>query len=116
MPKAKRGSANYKAIGNGYQYEMVTVFSKENVAKLAGPVTFDGRVYPGYLDGGNVVFTSKKIDRNSYRVLFADRVNGDATQEFQYTVSSDDKTLTFSWLKGSPAKVVVRWVLVYERE
>src|SRR6516225_7666563 len=68
---------------------------------------FDGVVYPGTLDGHDLVFTAKKIDENSYNVLISDRVNGKATQVFHYTLSSDNKTLTFAWIKGSAEKPVV---------
>jgi hypothetical protein len=115
-PKAKRGRASYTPDGNGYKYESVTVLDNGQIAKLVGPVKFDGTVYPGSLEGRAIEFTSKKIDRNNYRVLIADGVSRKVTQEFQYTVSSDNKTLTFSWLKGSEGRLVVYWVLVYERE
>jgi hypothetical protein len=77
---------------------------------------FDGVVYPGTLDGHDLVFTAKKIDENSYNVLISDRVNGKATQVFHYTLSSDNKTLTFAWIKGSAEKPVVHWALLYDRE
>ena len=46
----------------------------------------------------------------------ADGVTRKVTQEFQYTVSSDNQILTFSWLKGSEGRLVVYWVLVYEKK
>ena len=33
-----------------------------------------------------------------------------------YTWSSDNKTLTFAWIKGSAEKPVVHWALLYDRE
>jgi hypothetical protein len=115
-PKAKRGRASYTPDGNGYKYESVTVLDDGKIARLAGPVKFDGTVYPGNLEGRSIEFTSKRIDRNSYRVLIADGITRKVTQEFQYTVSSDNKILTFSWIKSSEGRLVAYWVLVYERE
>ena len=115
-PMAKRGRASYTPDGNGYKYESETVLDNGRIARLAGPVKFDGTVYPGYLDDRNILFSAKKIDRSNYRLLIADPLTRKVTQEFQYTVSSDNKMLTFSWVKGREGRLVVYWVLVYERE
>ena len=71
---------------------------------------------PGWLDNRAVVFVSKRIDRNSYKELRADKRTGKITQVFQYSVSSDNNSLTFSWIEGGKDKQVVKWVLVYDKE
>jgi hypothetical protein len=115
-PKATSGSATYTQQLGGYQYESETVFGKGSVARLAGPVQFDGTVYPGTLDGHAIVFTSKQIDSNDYDTLIVDPQTRKVTQVFKYTVSPDKKILTISWIKGSPDKPIVYWILVYEKK
>jgi hypothetical protein len=115
-PKAKSGTATYTLRLGGYQYESKTVFGKGSIATLAGPVTFDGTAYPGKLEGNAIVFTSKKIDRNSYETLIGDPGTRKVTEMFKHAVSSDNKILTISWIKGVPDQPVVHWVLVYDRE
>jgi len=115
-PKAQSGSARYKAYGGGYQYDSETVFGKGDVVRLSAPVEFDGTAREGGLYDRKVVFVSKRIDENSYKVLIADWQTEKVTQVFQNTVSSDGKILTFTWIKGSQDKPVVQWVFVYDKE
>ncbi len=115
-PTAKRGSATYTPKSGAYTFECETVFDKGNFVRLAMPVTFDDSVYPGRLGNRGVVFTSKRIDSTSYRTLIADSYGAKATQMFQYVVSADGKTLTFTWINGGKDKAGVRWVWVYDKE
>jgi len=116
VPKALSGSARYKAYGGGYQNDSEIVFGKGVVGKLSLPVEFDGTAREGALDDRKIVFVSKRIDQNSYKVLIADRQTEKVTEVLQYTVSSDGKILTFTWIKGSQDKPVLHWVLVYDKE
>jgi hypothetical protein len=81
------------------------------VARLHGPVQFDGTVNEARLDGRTVKFASKSIDVNSYQLVIADEQTGITTNIFQYTVRGD--TLTFRWLNGDEQPALI---LVYERE
>ena len=113
-PKAKSGSTKYDAQGDGYMYESETDFGEGNTARLGAPVKFDGTVDQGNLDGRDVTFVSKKIDGNNYEVLITDKESGKVTQRFQYGISSDNKTLTFLWMKTGQDKPFLK--MVYDKE
>ena len=95
-------------------YESETDFGKGHTARLSAPVKFVGTASQGNLDGRDVIFVSKKIDGNSYKMLIADTRSRKVTQVFQHSVSSDDKTLTFSWWKTGEDKPFLK--MVYDKE
>lgn len=122
-PKAKSGRTTFKAqinqhlngsLRDGYMYESETDFGKGSTMRLGAPQTFDGTAYPGVLDGHGIIFVSKKIDGATYKVLIADRKSNKVTQVFQYHVSADNTTLTFSWWKIGQEKPFLQ--LVYDKE
>jgi len=112
-PIAKSGRTTYKSQGDGYMYESETDFGKGNTMRLSAPQRFDGTAYPGVLGGQDIVFVSKRIDVASYKVLIAAKRSSKVTQVFQYRVSSDNKTLTFSWWKLGEDKPFLQ--LVYDK-
>jgi len=75
---------------------------------------FDGTAQQGVLDGHQIVFVSQKIDANSYKVLMGEGKTGQVTRVFQYVVSSDGLTLTFSSYTTGEEKPSQK--LVYDKQ
>ena len=109
-PKAKSGSTTYEAKGDGYMYNSETVFGEDQVARLQGPILFDGTVTEGGLHGRAVTYVSKKIDANTYEVILTDKETGKISHTFRYSVSSEGNTLTFTWLNSGDEKPQVKFV------
>ena len=105
------GTTTYAPAENGYVYDAEITFGNSKVARLHGPVQFDGTVNEARLDGRLVNFVCERIDTNSYGLKIRDEQTGVTTNIFHYTVQGD--TLTFKWLtgKGEP-----ELILEYKRE
>ena len=95
-------------------YSSETVYTEERIARLRGPVQFDGTVNEGGLNGRAVTFVSKKIDDNGYDVILTDKETGKVSHTFKYTVAPDGKTLTFTWINAGEEKPVMK--LVYDKQ
>jgi serine/threonine protein kinase len=91
-------------------YNSETVFGEDQVARLQGPILFDGTVTEGGLHGRAVTYVSKKIDANTYEVILTDKETGKISHTFRYSVSSEGKTLTFTWLNSGDEKPQVKFV------
>jgi hypothetical protein len=113
-PKAQSGSTTYETGSGGYMYSSETVYAEDHTARLRGPVQFDGTVNEGGLDGRAVTFVSKKIDDNAYEVILTDKETGKVSHTFKYTVASDGKTLTFTWMKTGEEQPTSK--LVYDKQ
>jgi hypothetical protein len=109
-PKAKSGSTTYEVKGEGYIYTSETVFGENQVARLQGPVLFDGTVTDGGINGRAVTYVSKKIDDNSYEVILTDKETGKISHTFRYSVSPEGKTLTFTWLNSGDEKPQLKFI------
>jgi hypothetical protein len=111
-PKATSGSTAYEANGAGYMYTAETIFGENEVACLQSPVEFNGTVHEGHVDERMVTFLSKKIDDDSYEVVFADKQTGKVVQTFRYTVIGNE--LTLNWFNGGNRKPAI--TLVYDKQ
>ena len=109
-PKAKSGNTTYEAKGDGYMYTSETVFGEDTVARLGGPVLFDGTVTEGGLNGRAVTYISKKIDANNYEVILTDKETGKVSHTFRYSVTSEGKILTFTWFSSGDEKPVLKFI------
>jgi hypothetical protein len=85
----------------GYTYESETDYGNGHKARLGMPVKFDGA-------------SQQKINANSYKVLMGDGKIGQVTNVFQYVVSADGLTLTFSSYKTGIEKPTQN--LVYDKQ
>jgi len=111
---AKSGSITYQANGMGYMYIASTVFGEAEVERLQIPVEFDGTAHEGRLGNRRATFVSKKIDDNSYELVFRDKETSVVTPTFRYIVSPQSNTLTFIWLSSGGGKPAL--TLVYDKE
>ena len=111
-PKAKSGSTTYEGNGAGYRYTAETIFGEDEVARLQSPVEFNGTIHEGHLDERMVTFLSKKINDNSYEVVFSDRQTGKVVQTFRYTVIGNE--LTLNWFKGGDQRPAI--TLMYDKQ
>jgi hypothetical protein len=111
---AKSGSITYQTNGAGYLYIASTVFGEDEVERLQIPVEFDGTAHEGRLGNRRATFVSKKIDDNSYELIFRDKETGMVRPTFRYTVSPQGNTLTFIWLNSGGDKPQL--TLVYDKE
>jgi hypothetical protein len=111
-PKAKSGSTIYEGNGAGYMYAAETVFGEDEVARLQSPVEFNGTVHEGHLAERTVTFRSKKIDDNSYEVVFSDKQTGKVVQTFRYIVIGNE--LTLNWFNGDDQRPAI--TLMYDRQ
>jgi hypothetical protein len=111
-PKPTSGTTAYKANGAGYVYTAETIFGENEVARLQSPVEFNGTVHEGHVDERMVTFLSKKINDDSYEVVFTDKQTGKVVQTFRYTVIGNE--LTLNWSDGSDQKPVI--TLVYDKQ
>ena len=83
------GTTTYAAAENGYVYDAEITFGNSKVARLHGPVQFDGTVNEARLDGRPVNFVCERIDTNNYSVKIRDVQTGITTNIFHYTVQGD---------------------------
>ena len=111
-PKAKSGSTTYEANGTGYLYTAEIVFGEDEIARLQSPVEFDGTAHEGHLDERMLTFVSKKIDDNSYEVVFTDKETGKVKQTFRYIVIGNTLTLDL-FNDGDQVSAIT---LVYDRQ
>ena len=112
MPKAKSGSTTYEADGTGYVCTAEIVFGKEDeVARLQSPVEFNGTAHEGHVDQRMVTFLSKRINDNSYEVVFSDKQTSKVVERFRYTVTGNE--LTWNWFNGGDQQPAI--TLVYEK-
>jgi hypothetical protein len=111
VTNVKSGSTSYEPIETGYLYRSEIVFGDNRVARLHGPVRFDGTIDVAQLDGRAVKCVYRRIDANSYQLVISDEQTGIPTNILQYMVQGD--TLKFSWLSGDERPMLI---LVYERQ
>jgi hypothetical protein len=111
---AKSGNITYQANGTGYMYIASTVFGEDELERLQIPVEFDETVHEGRLGNRRATFVSKRIDDNSYELVFRDKETGLVTPTSRYTVSPQGNTLTFIWLNSGGDKPQL--TLVYDKE
>ena len=111
-PKAKSGSTTYEDNGAGYMYIAETVFGENEVARLQSPVEFNGTVHEGHLDERMVTFLSKKINDNSYEVVFSEKQTGKVVQTLRYTVIGNE--LTLHWFNGGDQ--IPGITLIYDKQ
>jgi hypothetical protein len=107
----KGGRTRFQPLGRGYVYTAGITFANNNVARLQGPVLFDGTISDTRLDGRPVSCVSKRLSDSSYETVITDQETGLPTNTFRYVVHGD--TLTFHWLDGAERPMLV---LVYDRE
>jgi hypothetical protein len=111
VANVKSGSTSYEPIEAGYLYRSEIVFGDNRVARLQGPVQFDGTIDEARLDGRAVKFVYRRVDANSYQLVITDEQTGITTNIFRYMVQGD--TLKFSWLSGDERPMLT---LVYDRQ
>lgn len=114
MPKAKGGSIVYETNGSGYMYATETAFgeNENEVVRLQSPVEFNGTVHEGHVDERMVTFISKKINDDSYEVVFTDKQTTKVVQTFRYTVIGNE--LTLNWFNAGDQKPEI--TLVYDKQ
>ena len=69
-------------------------------------------VHEGHLAERMVTFRSKKIDDNSYEVVFSDKQTGKVVQTFRYTVIGNE--LTLNWFNGDDQRPAI--TLMYDKQ
>jgi len=111
-PKARSGSTTYERNGAGYMYIAETVFGENEVARLQSPVEFNGTVHEGHLDERMVTFLSKKINDNSYEVVFSEKQTGKVVQTLRYAVIGNE--LTLNWFNGGDQ--IPGITLIYDKQ
>ena len=107
----KSGTAIFRPLNNGYYYSTEIVFADTRIARLNGPVQFDGTVNQALLDGRAVTFVSQRLNDNAYQTIISDGRTGTTVNVLRYSVVGD--TLTFQWLNGEAQPALI---LVYERD
>jgi len=93
-------------------YIAETVFGENEVARLQSPVEFNGTVHEGHLDERMVTFLSKKINNNSYEVVFSEKQTGKVVQTLRYTVIGNE--LTLNWFNGGDQ--IPGITLIYDKQ
>jgi hypothetical protein len=93
-------------------YIAETIFGENEIARLQSPVEFNGTVHEGHVDERRVTFLSKKLNDDSYEVVFTDKQTGKVVQTFRYTVIGNE--LTLNWFNGGDQKPLI--TLVYDKQ
>ena len=97
--KLRRGSATFRLDRGGYDFEISSQFSDGQYWRIGAPITFDGGISEGALDGKPVVYTGRRVNDHSFKILSAEKQTGKVTQLFLFNVSSDNTTLVLTSLK-----------------